>query len=166
MVLPPEGLSTRKKLLRHGVESMDFRRSQRKCHAAGASVPTTRCFTQVSGALPVVAACPEVSRVVRSVRTNPVNSWRKRSRIGILSPTLVPGCLHPTLKSTLNLIAGIGSDLRRHDVLLDHVPALAETSAAKRDLYRSLPAPTNGKSQRSQTDSLGRSLRDRRWQPA
>jgi len=120
---------------------MDFRHSQRKCHAVGASAPTTRCFTQVSSALPVAAAYPKVSIVVPSVLKILVNSWPERSRTGMLFLKLVPSCLHRTLKSTLNHIADIGSDLRRHDVLLDHVLTFAETCTARRDHNRPLPAP-------------------------
>jgi len=110
----------------------------------GASAPTTRCFIQVSDALPVAAACPKGSTVVQSVRKNLVHSWRERSRTGILSRKLVSSCLNLTIKSTLNLIAGIGSDLKRHDVLLDRVLTFAEISAVKRYNNNAMPAPKLG----------------------
>ena len=139
-VPPQKDLPTRKRLLRHGPGSMDFKWSQKECRAVAASVQTTRCFTQVSGALRVVAVKAKVSTAVRSVRNNRVNSWRKRSRIGMLFLKLVPSCLHLTLRSTPSLIVGIESDLRRHDEPLNRVMTFTESYAVKRDKNKTLPA--------------------------
>ena len=133
MSQPPEGLITRRKPLRRGVRSMDFKQSLRKCHAAAASAQTTGCFTQVSGVLPAAAAYPKGSLVVQSVRRNLVISWRGRSRIGTLFPKSAPNSQRPTLKSTLNRIVGIGSDLRQRDAQSNRDTTLAETCAAKCD---------------------------------
>jgi hypothetical protein len=73
---------------------------------------------------------------------------------------LVPSCLHPTLRSTLNRTADIESDSRRHDVLFDLGLTANDACAVKRDQDNSLPVPNKGQSEARSPDSQGVKTQD------